>query len=124
MDKIKKILENIPGSPGVYLMKDKSGKIIYVGKAKVLKHRVRQYFQNTEDKDPKTRTLVSRINDIETIVTQTESEALILENTLIKLHKPRYNILLKDDKTYPYIRISTQDLFARVELTRTIKKDG
>lgn len=124
MDKIKKILENIPGSPGVYLMKDKSGKIIYVGKAKVLKHRVRQYFQNTEDKDPKTRTLVSRINNIETIVTQTESEALILENTLIKLHKPRYNILLKDDKTYPYIRISTQDLFARVELTRTIKKDG
>ena len=98
MDKIKNILENIPGSPGVYLMKDKSGKIIYVGKAKVLKHRVRQYFQNTEDKDPKTRTLVSRINDIETIVTQTESEALILENTLIKLHKPRYNILLKDDK--------------------------
>ena len=87
MDKIKNILENIPGSPGVYLMKDKSGKIIYVGKAKVLKHRVRQYFQNTEDKDPKTRTLVSRINDIETIVTQTESEALILENTLIKLHK-------------------------------------
>ena len=107
MDKIKEILENLPDSPGVYLMKDKSGKIIYVGKAKILKNRVRQYFQSTEDKDPKTRTLVSRIHNIETIVTSTESEALILENTLIKLHKPRYNILLKDDKTYPYIRITT-----------------
>lgn len=105
-------------------MKDKSGKIIYVGKAKILKNRVRQYFQSTEDKDPKTRTLVSRIHNIETIVTSTESEALILENTLIKLHKPRYNILLKDDKTYPYIRITTQDLYPKIELTRTIKQDG
>ncbi|NLK68173.1 MAG: excinuclease ABC subunit UvrC [Clostridiaceae bacterium] len=124
MDKIKEILENLPDSPGVYLMKDKSGKIIYVGKAKILKNRVRQYFQSTEDKDPKTRTLVSRIHNIETIVTSTESEALILENTLIKLHKPRYNILLKDDKTYPYIRITTQDLYPKIELTRTIKQDG
>lgn len=124
MDKIKKILENIPDLPGVYLMKDKSGRIIYVGKAKVLKNRVRQYFQNPEEKDPKTRTLVSKINHIETIVTKTESEALILENTLIKLHKPRYNILLKDDKTYPYIRITTQDLFPKIELTRTVKRDG
>lgn len=123
-DKIKKILENIPELPGVYLMKDKSGRIIYVGKAKILKNRVRQYFQNPEDKDPKTRTLVSKINNIETIVTKTEAEALILENTLIKLHKPRYNILLKDDKTYPYIRITTQELFPRIELTRTVKKDG
>lgn len=124
MDKIKETLENIPELPGVYLMKDKSGRIIYVGKAKILKNRVRQYFQNPEEKDPKTRTLVSKISQIETIITKTESEALILENTLIKLHKPRYNILLKDDKTYPYIRITTQDLFPKVELTRTIKKDG
>lgn len=124
MEKIKEILENIPELPGVYLMKDKSGRIIYVGKAKVLKNRVRQYFQNPEEKDPKTRTLVSKINQIETIVTKTESEALILENTLIKLHKPRYNILLKDDKTYPYIRITAQELFPKIELTRTIKKDG
>jgi len=124
MDKIKEILENIPDLPGVYLMKDKSGRIIYVGKAKILKNRVRQYFQNPEEKDPKTRSLVSRINTIETIVTKTESEALILENTLIKLHKPRYNILLKDDKTYPYIRITTQDIFPKIELTRTVKKDG
>lgn len=124
MDNIRNILENIPELPGVYLMKDKSGRIIYVGKAKVLKNRVRQYFQNPEEKDPKTKTLVSKINSIETIVTETEAEALILENTLIKLHKPRYNILLKDDKTYPYIRITVQELFPKIELTRIIKKDG
>ncbi|ANX02259.1 excinuclease ABC subunit UvrC [Thermoclostridium stercorarium] len=124
MDRIRELLENIPESPGVYLMKDKSGRIIYVGKAKVLKNRVRQYFQSPEEKDPKTKTLVSKINTIETIVTETEAEALILENTLIKLHKPRYNILLKDDKTYPYIRITTQELFPKIELTRTIKRDG
>lgn len=105
-------------------MKDKSGKIIYVGKAKVLKNRVRQYFQNTDQKDPKTRALVSRVNNIETITTKTEAEALILENTLIKMHRPRYNILLKDDKTYPYIRITAQDEFPRIEITRNICKDG
>ncbi|MDI9482996.1 MAG: excinuclease ABC subunit UvrC [Bacillota bacterium] len=124
MNKIKEILENIPSSSGVYLMKDKSGKIIYVGKAKVLKNRVRQYFQNTDQKDPKTRALVSRVNNIETITTKTEAEALILENTLIKMHRPRYNILLKDDKTYPYIRITAQDEFPRIEITRNICKDG
>ena len=105
-------------------MKDKSGRIIYVGKAKILKNRVRQYFQNTDEKDPKTRALVSRIHHIETIVTKTEAEALILENTLIKLHKPKFNILLKDDKTYPYIRITTQDDYPKIEITRIIKKDG
>lgn len=124
MDKLQEVLKNLPDSPGVYLMKDKSGRIIYVGKAKILKNRVRQYFQNTEEKDPKTRTLVSRIHNIETIVTKTESEALILENTLIKLHKPRYNILLKDDKTYPYIRITVQEDFPKIEITRTVRKDG
>lgn len=124
MDKIKEILDNIPNSSGVYLMKDKSGKIIYVGKAKVLKNRVRQYFQNTDQKDPKTRALVSKINSIETITTKTEAEALILENTLIKMHRPRYNILLKDDKTFPYIRITTQEEFPRIEITRKICKDG
>lgn len=124
MDEIKDILKNLPDSPGVYLMKDKSGRIIYVGKAKVLKNRVRQYFQNTIEKDPKTRVLVSRIQRIETIVTETEAEALILENTLIKLHKPRFNILLKDDKTYPYIRVTMQDDFPKIEFTRSIRKDG
>ncbi|NLM27779.1 MAG: excinuclease ABC subunit UvrC [Clostridiaceae bacterium] len=124
MNKIKEILDNIPNSSGVYLMKDKSGKIIYVGKAKVLKNRVRQYFQNTDQKDPKTRALVSRVNNIETITTKTEAEALILENTLIKMHRPRYNILLKDDKTYPYIRITAQEEFPRIEITRKIYNDG
>ncbi|NLY18810.1 MAG: excinuclease ABC subunit UvrC [Clostridiaceae bacterium] len=124
MDKIKEILQNLPDSPGVYLMKDKTGKIIYVGKAKILKNRVRQYFQNTEEKDPKTRALVSKIHNIETIITKTEAEALILENTLIKLHKPRYNILLKDDKTYPYICVAVQDPFPGIFITRLIKKDG
>lgn len=124
MDKIKEILKSLPDLPGVYLMKDKSGKIIYVGKAKVLKNRVRQYFQNIEEKDPKTRTLVSKINNIETIVTKTEAEALILENTLIKMNKPRYNILLKDDKTYPYICITSQDEFPAIKITRLIKNDG
>jgi len=124
MDKIKELLQNLPEFPGVYLMKDKSGKIIYVGKAKILKNRVRQYFQNIEEKDPKTRALVSKIHNIETIVTKTEAEALILENTLIKLHKPIYNILLKDDKTYPYICITTQDPFPGIFITRLIKKDG
>lgn len=105
-------------------MKDKSRKIIYVGKAKVLKNRVRQYFQSTEGKDPKTRALVSKIHNIETIITKTEAEALILENTLIKIHRPRYNILLKDDKTYPYICITDQETFPRIHITRIIKKDG
>lgn len=124
MEQIQDILKNLPDSPGVYFMKDKSGRIIYVGKAKILKNRVRQYFQNTDEKDPKTRALVSRIHHIETIVTKTEAEALILENTLIKLHKPKFNILLKDDKTYPYIRITTQDDYPKIEITRIIKKDG
>lgn len=124
MEHLQEILKNLPDSPGVYFMKDKTGRIIYVGKAKILKNRVRQYFQNTDEKDPKTRALVSRIHHIETIVTKTEAEALILENTLIKLHKPKFNILLKDDKTYPYIRITVQDDFPKIEITRTIKKDG
>ncbi len=124
MEHLQEILKNLPDSPGVYFMKDKTGRIIYVGKAKILKNRVRQYFQNTDEKDPKTRALVSRIHHIETIVTQTEAEALILENTLIKLHKPKFNILLKDDKTYPYIRITVPEDFPKIEITRTIRKDG
>ena len=123
MEQIHETLKNLPDSPGVYLMKDKSARIIYVGKAKVLKPRP-TVFQNTEERDTKTKTLVSRIHYIETIVTKTEAEALILENTLIKLHKPKFNILLKDDKTYPYIRITIQEKFPKIEITRIIKKDG
>ncbi|HEX6185655.1 MAG TPA: GIY-YIG nuclease family protein, partial [Pyrinomonadaceae bacterium] len=94
-------LKNLPTSPGVYLHKDEGGKIIYVGKAKNLRNRVRSYFQSGRGHDRKTRELVKRIFDLEFIVTDTEVEALVLESNLIKQHKPRYNVLLKDDKQYP-----------------------
>ena len=92
--------------PGVYLHKDKTGKVIYVGKAKLLKNRVSNYFQAPERLNPKTRQLVSHIADFDIIVTETEFEALVLENSMIKKYKPKYNILLKDDKGYPYIRLN------------------
>lgn len=116
-------LHSIPTNPGVYLHKDESGKIIYVGKAKNLRNRVRSYFQQGRPRDAKTRVLVSKIRDVEFFLTDTEVEALILENTLIKEHQPRYNILLKDDKTYPYICI-TNEAFPRVFPTRKIVHDG
>lgn len=124
MNVLSETLKNLPELPGVYIMKDEDGVIIYVGKARILKNRVRSYFQHREDRDTKTSRLVSNVRSLEYIVTHTEEEALILENTLIKKHKPKYNILLKDDKTYPYIRITTQEEFPRVEITRKIKNDG
>jgi len=116
-------LDSLPTRPGVYQFKDKTGKIIYVGKAKVLRNRVRSYFQEGRPVDPKTLRLISRIADLEVIVTDSEMEALILEMNLIKEYKPRYNINLKDDKSYPYIRI-TKELFPRIFPTRKIIKDG
>ncbi|MCU0427552.1 MAG: excinuclease ABC subunit UvrC [Candidatus Kapabacteria bacterium] len=116
-------LHNIPTNPGVYLHKDENGKILYVGKAKSLRSRVRSYFQQGRPRDAKTRVLVSKIRDVEVILTDSEVEALILENTLIKEHQPRYNILLKDDKTYPYICI-TSEAFPRIFPTRKIVRDG
>ncbi|NLE25399.1 MAG: excinuclease ABC subunit UvrC [Clostridiaceae bacterium] len=124
MASIDETLKNLPESPGVYIMRDLEGTIIYVGKAKILKNRVKSYFQYREDRDPKTSMLVSNVESLEYIVTHTEEEALILENTLIKRHRPKYNILLKDDKTYPHIKITIQDDFPRVEVTRRIEKDG
>lgn len=124
MASINETLKNLPESPGVYIMRDHEGIIIYVGKAKVLKNRVKSYFQHREDRDSKTSMLVSNVDSLEYIVTNTEEEALILENTLIKRHKPKYNILLKDDKTYPHIKITMQDDFPRVEITRRVEKDG
>ncbi|HPD66858.1 MAG TPA: excinuclease ABC subunit UvrC [Ignavibacteriales bacterium] len=121
-DNLQTIINNLPTDPSVYLYKDKNNKIIYVGKAKNLRNRVRQYFQNNLQ-NPKTIILVQKINDIEYIVTDSELEALVLENNLIKTYKPRYNILLKDDKSYPYITI-TNELFPRVFVTRTILNDG
>jgi len=124
MASINETLKNLPESPGVYIMRDVEGTIIYVGKAKILKNRVKSYFQHREDRDSKTSVLVSNVDSLEYIVTNTEEEALILENTLIKRHKPKYNILLKDDKTYPHIKITVQDEFPRIEVTRRIEKDG
>lgn len=113
----------MPTQPGVYLHKDAAGGILYVGKAKNLRSRVRSYFQEGRPTDAKTRILVSKIAAIEVIVTDTEAEALILENTLIKQHRPKYNILLKDDKSYPYVRI-TREQYPRVFKTRRVIKDG
>ena len=116
-------LKNLPDKTGVYLMKDAQGKIIYVGKAKSLRSRVSSYFRNQRHDSAKTRILVKKIADLEFLITDTEAEALILENNLIKKHKPRYNISLKDDKTYPYIKI-TREEYPRVLVTRNLQKDG
>ncbi|MFC4767510.1 excinuclease ABC subunit UvrC [Effusibacillus consociatus] len=120
-EKIKEKLTLLPAKPGVYLMKDANGDILYVGKAKVLKNRVRSYF--TGSHDGKTQLLVSNIADFEYIVTDTVIEALILENNLIKKHTPHYNIMLKDDKTYPYIKITNEE-HPKLEIVRRVKKDG
>jgi excinuclease ABC subunit C len=117
-------LQNLPVSPGVYLHKDDAGRIIYIGKAKNLRNRVRSYFQSGRGHDRKTRELVRRIRDLEFIVTDTEVEALVLESNLIKQHKPRYNILLKDDKQYPHLKLTVNEPFPRVMITRRIQRDG
>src|SRR3712207_4328922 len=116
-------LKNLPVSPGVYLHKNADGKIIYVGKAKNLRNRVRQYFQSSRNQDRKTRELVKRIVDFEFIVVDNEVEALVLESNLIKKHKPRFNVLLKDDKQYPHLKM-TNEAFPKVVITRKITRDG
>lgn len=118
------MLQSLPEDPGVYLMKDKNGKVIYVGKAKILKNRVRQYFQNTENHAPKVRAMVSHVDSFEYILTDSELEALILECNLIKKHKPYYNILLKDDKNYPYIKVTMNEDYPRIKFVRRMEKDG
>jgi len=117
-------LKNLPVSPGVYIHKDEAGKIIYIGKAKNLRNRVRSYFQSGRGHDRKTRELVRRIVDLEFIVTDTEVEALVLESNLIKKHKPRYNIALKDDKQYPHLKLTINEPFPRIMITRKIQRDG
>jgi excinuclease ABC subunit C len=116
-------LENLPSKPGVYLMKDAAGKIIYVGKAKSLRNRVRSYFHDSPPHHPKISTLISKIADFDIIATDSEMEALILEANLIKEHKPRYNVNLKDDKRYPYLKV-TAEPYPRVLVVRRVKKDG
>ena len=122
-DKLKDLIKNLPHQPGVYLMKDKTKKVIYVGKAISLKNRVRQYFQSKKNMDAKVRAMVSHIDEFEYIVTDSEMEALILENNLIKEYKPQYNILLRDDKTYPYIKVTLNEYFPRVLKVRKVEKD-
>ena len=123
MSDIAQKLKDLPEDPGVYIMRDSAGQVIYVGKAVVLKNRVRQYFQHTE-KPVKVQAMVDNIADFDYIITRTEKDALALENNLIKKYKPHYNILLKDDKTSPYIRIDPRAEFPTIEVTRRVKRDG
>lgn len=120
MDTIKEKLKLLPEKPGVYLMKNVSGDIIYVGKAKILKNRVRQYFMKSKSHNNKTLTMVSHIADLTWIVTDSEVEALILECNLIKKYRPKYNILLKDDKTFPYIKLTVNEDYPKILMTRRI----
>ncbi|GMB01736.1 excinuclease ABC subunit UvrC [Pelosinus sp. IPA-1] len=123
-DELLEKVNHLPDKPGVYLMKDAQDHIIYVGKAVVLKNRVRSYFQSSRNHSPKVQAMVSRIADLEYIVTASEIEALILECNLIKKHRPKYNISLRDDKTYPYIKVTTNEDFPRLYATRRVQKDG
>ena len=120
---IQEELKKLPGRPGVYIMHDKNDEIIYVGKAISLKNRVRQYFQSTRNKSVKIASMVTKIHHFEYIVTDSELEALVLENNLIKEHHPRYNTMLKDDKTYPYIKITLGEEYPRVILVRKLARD-
>jgi excinuclease ABC subunit C len=124
IDVLQSKLAHLPGSPGVYLFKNEHGDIIYIGKAAVLADRVRSYFQKGADHNPKTSLLVSHITDVETMVTRSELEALILESNLVKRHKPRFNIVLRDDKQYPYVRLPIKDDFPRLSIVRRVQKDG
>ena len=123
-DKLHSKVKEFPIQSGVYLMKNSLDKIIYVGKAKNLRVRVKNYFQDSKDHSPKTKALVMNICEIEYLLTKTEVEAFLLEASLIKKHRPKYNIRLKDDKSYPYIQLSWQDEYPRLYLSRKVKKDG
>jgi excinuclease ABC subunit C len=124
IDVLQSKLAHLPGSPGVYLFKNEQGEIIYIGKAAVLADRVRSYFQKGTDHSLKTSLLVSHVTDLETMVTRSELEALILESNLVKRHKPRFNIVLRDDKQYPYVRLPIKDDFPRLSIVRRVQKDG
>ena len=123
-DTFRAKLDHLPGSPGVYLLKSDRGEILYIGKASVLADRVRSYFQKATELTPKTRLLVGQITDVETIITGSELEALILESSLIKRHRPRFNVVLRDDKQYPYLRLPIKEAFPRFSIVRRIQKDG
>ncbi len=123
-EKLAKKLDALPDSPGCYQMLDAAGKVIYVGKALVLRNRVRSYFHASAQHSPKTLALVAEIHDVTWWVTRTELEALVLENELIKRYRPHYNVRLKDDKTFPYIKVNWQDAFPKIQVVRRVQKDG
>jgi len=120
---LKERLKKVPLEPGVYLFKDQDDRVIYVGKARILRNRMRSYFQSPKHMDSKVRAMVNRIADFDFIITNSEVEALILENNLIKAYRPRYNIFLRDDKTYPYLKVTIKDKYPRVCIVRE-EKDG
>jgi excinuclease ABC subunit C len=124
LELLKLRVKELPNDPGTYLMKSATDKIIYVGKAKDLRARVRSYFGNGKDLSAKTLHLINQIETIDYLVTKTEVEAFLLEASLIKKHRPKYNIRLKDDKAYPYIRVSMEDAFPRLYLCRRVQSDG
>ena len=123
-EELLQVAESLPLSPGVYLMMDKTGLVIYVGKAKKLRNRVSQYFQSASRHNEKTRLMVSQVEKFDTIVVRSEFEALILENSLIKRHQPRYNILLKDDKGYPFVRLDEKEAYPRFTMVSKAAEDG
>jgi len=123
-DELKEKALSLPYEPGVYIMRNRDDKVIYVGKAKKLKNRVSQYFQDTASHSPKTRVMVSHIHHFDVIVAASEFEALVLECSLIKRYSPKYNILLKDDKGYPYLRLNMKDIYPKIELVSKIANDG
>src|SRR5581483_9231998 len=117
-------LANVPAAPGIYQFKNAAGQVIYVGKAKNLRARVRSYFLEARLADAKTDTLVREAVDVSTVIVDNEREALALENNLIKQFQPRFNILLRDDKTYPYLKLTMGEKYPRVYVTRRLRKDG
>jgi len=123
-EKIKSVLNSLPHKPGIYIMKDAEGTILYVGKAISLYNRVRSYFQESTDLSPKNRSMVAKIEDIEFLVVKNEVEALVLESNYIKEYRPRYNVLMRDDKSYPYIKVSLTEDFPRVYRVRSFHRDG
>ena len=123
-DELKEKALSLPYAPGVYIMRNKEDKVIYVGKAKKLKNRVSQYFQDTASHTPKTRMMVSKIHHFDVIVAASEFEALVLECSLIKRYMPKYNILLKDDKGYPYLRLNMKEIYPKMELVSKLSDDG
>ncbi len=124
MSELREKLEALPASPGVYLMKGEGGRVLYVGKAKSLADRVRSYFHKSAAHGPRTKALLENVRDLEVMHTGSELEALILENNLIKKHRPKYNVILRDDKNYPFLRLGIKDPFPRLDVVRKIRRDG